>query len=87
MYNIIVCDNEKIICDSMAKIAAEFDYLNVFKSYSGQEALDIASNTVVDGILLDVRMPNMDGIETLKRLRENLKSDAVVIIIGGYGEF
>ncbi len=39
--------------------------------YDGQEALDYAEAEEYDGIILDIMMPKMDGLEVLKRLRQN----------------
>ena len=51
---------------------------------SGQEALEKAGNRNYDVVLLDLKMPGLDGIETLKRLKE-LDSELQIIILTGYG--
>jgi len=47
---------------------------------SGQEALARLEREAVDAVLLDLNMPEMDGIEVLRRLRENPKRPPVVIL-------
>lgn len=55
----------------IAKLALEtVGGLEVFQCASGPEALELAPQTNPDLFLLDVMMPEMDGIQTLKRLRE-----------------
>ncbi|MBU3056777.1 two-component system response regulator NarL [Pseudomonas indica] len=51
-------------------LAMEDDLLPVGEAGSGQEAVELASTLDVDLILLDLNMPGMDGLETIKRLRE-----------------
>lgn len=47
----------------------------------GTEALEIASHTLVDLVLLDLKMPRMDGIEACRRIRELPRYDTVPIAI------
>ncbi|MBL7071540.1 MAG: response regulator [Candidatus Omnitrophica bacterium] len=50
---------------------------------NGQDALKLMEKTTPDIVLLDIRMPVMDGIETLKRIRKTNK-DLPVILISAY---
>ena len=69
MYNIIVCDDEKDI-GSALEIYLTAEGYHVFRAENGREALTLAQNEDVHLMLLDVMMPQMDGLETLTRLRE-----------------
>lgn len=69
MYNIIVCDDEKDIVSALEIYLAAEGY-HVFRAENGREALTLAQNEDVHLMLLDVMMPQMDGLETLTRLRE-----------------
>lgn len=69
MYNIIVCDDEKDIVSAL-EIYLTAEGYHVFRAENGCEALTLARNEDVHLMLLDVMMPQMDGLETLTRLRE-----------------
>lgn len=69
MYNIIVCDDEKDIVSALGIYLTAEGY-HVFRAENGREALTLAQNEDVHLMLLDVMMPQMDGLETLTRLRE-----------------
>lgn len=84
MARILIIDDEQGIRDTLAMI---FEYASheVTTASSGAEGIKIlqeANN--VDCILLDVKMPGMDGIETLRKLRE-IRADIPIIMISGHG--
>jgi len=56
--------------------------IEVLTAGSGQEALDLIERESPYLVLLDIKMDNMDGIETLKRLRENDKKVKVIMVTG-----
>jgi DNA-binding NtrC family response regulator len=57
--------------------------VDVDTANSGAEAVEKASGTSYDAIILDLAMPGMDGIETMKRLLKD-KPDLQVILLTGY---
>ena len=61
-------------------IAATPGFEQVGEAASGPEALELASNLRPDLLLVDVRMPGMDGLETARRLSE-LDPTAVIVLI------
>jgi len=59
----------------------------VANAADGAEALMFASNTKYDLILLDIMMPEIDGLEVLRRIRqESVNKDTPVIIMTAYGD-
>ena len=63
------------------------DYYDVFPLDSGKAVLDMLHNVVPDLILLDIMMPEMDGHETLKRLKaDNRAADIPVIFLTSKGD-
>ena len=70
MYNILVCDDEKDIVSAI-KIYFEAEAYKVFTAENGKEALSIVAKEDIHLILMDVMMPVMDGIQAVRKLREN----------------
>lgn len=69
MYNILVCDDERDIVTAL-KIYLTAENYHVFTAYTGQQALDILKQETIHMVLLDIMMPEMDGITAMARLRE-----------------
>lgn len=76
--NILVVDDEKEIADLIEIHLMSQDY-NVTKANDGEKCLKLLEENKYDLVLLDLMMPKLDGIETLKRIRE--KSNVPVIIV------
>ena len=69
MQHILVCDDEKDIVAAL-KIYLESDGYCVHTAYSGEEALRVAKTEPVQLALMDIKMPGMDGITAMAKLRE-----------------
>ena len=66
---VMLVDDEAPFVETMAKRLKKRD-LDVITAFSGQEALEtLAEHQNVDVVILDVKMPGMDGIETLKKMK------------------
>jgi DNA-binding response OmpR family regulator len=78
---ILVVDNEEYI-QEVAKICLETvaDW-EVFTASSGQEGISKAATYQPDAILLDVMMPDMDGIATFEKLKANSKTSEIPVIL------
>ena len=61
MYNILICDDEKDIVSALSIYLSTENY-QVFTAYTGQEALDVVAQNDIHLILMDIMMPEMDGI-------------------------
>ena len=80
---ILVIDDEAGIRDSL-RMMLEYDGYEVVTAATGQEGITAAERDVPDLVLLDVKMPGMDGMEVLDRLR--LLNDALpVVVVSGHG--
>lgn len=75
---ILLVDDETDILD-LIKYNLEREGFEVKIADNGKTAIDVASNFVPDLILLDVMMPEMDGVETCIELRKNSKLKNVII--------
>ncbi len=65
---ILVVDDDKEIVDAIARLL-ELNDFEVIKAYDGYQALEKLKNYEIDLIILDVMMPNLDGMITLKKIR------------------
>ena len=77
--NILLVDDRKENLISLESIL-ENDNRNIFKAESGNEALKITLNEEIGLILLDVQMPEMDGFEVARLLKENSRTKDIAII-------
>ena len=81
---ILIVEDEKNLADVVASSLKKEKY-NVDVSYDGEEGLDNALSGIYDLILLDVMLPNVNGFEILKELREE-KIDSKVIMLTAKSE-
>jgi len=81
--SILIVEDEEVLRETLAELLEEEGY-RVRQARHGQEAHDHVMAEPVDLVLSDVRMPEMDGITLLERLRK-LAPDTPVIIITAYG--
>src|SRR5258707_13955719 len=80
---ILVIDDEAAIRDSL-RMTLEYEGYEVLAAATGQEGLTVAERDAPDLVLLDVKMPGMDGIEVLERLR-NMNEALPIVMISGHG--
>ena len=80
---ILIVDDEESIRKSLAGILGDEGY-EVVAAPSGRDGLDVLSEAQPALALLDIAMPEMDGIETLKRFKE-VRPEMQVIMITGHG--
>ena len=77
MYNILICDDEKDIVEALNIYLSSEGY-SIFKAYNGKEALEILAKQEIHLVLLDIMMPEMDGITAMSKIRSE---SAVPIIL------
>ena len=78
---ILICDDERGVRDSL-KLILDTEYHLLFAT-NGQEALEMLRKDPVDLAILDVKMPRMNGMETLRGVKR-LRPAPRVLIITGY---
>ena len=83
MYSILVCDDEKDIVSAL-KIYLMADGYQVFEAYNGKEALEVLKEQDIHLVLMDIMMPEMDGIAAMVKIRET--SNVPVILLTAKSE-
>ena len=78
---VLVADDERSIRDMLSAALTQWGY-QVFLAGSGAEALGMLKGQLLDAALIDIRMPEMDGIELLRELKRYDSSMEVVIMTG-----
>lgn len=81
--SVLIIDDEAAIRQSLSGALKDENY-EVMTASSGEEGLGYIENGTYDAILLDVWMPGIDGLETLKRIKASIP-EQVVIIMSGHG--
>ena len=83
-FRILVVDDETAIREAI-RMTLEYEGYRVEEARSGQEGIDKSTKTPYDAILLDIKMPVLDGIEVLENLKEQ-RVAAPVIMVSGHGD-
>lgn len=78
MYNILVVDDDKEIVNAI-EIYLKREGYNIIKAYNGNEALEKLLENEIHLIILDIMMPEKDGIETLEEIRKT-KTIPVILL-------
>ena len=84
MYNILLCDDERDIVSAL-KIYLSNENYSFFEAYTGAEALKILNSKRIDLVLMDIMMPELDGINALTEIRKF--SNVPVIFLTAKSEY
>jgi len=83
LQNILICDDDRDIVNALKIYLSNPNY-RLFEAYNGKEALEIASREDIHLILMDIMMPELDGISAMVKLRET--SNVPVILLTAKSE-
>ncbi len=88
MYSVLLVDDEKSILESIQSTVPweELGINKVLTAQNGQAALDILKSHIIHLLVTDIKMPGMDGLTLLKKVREAYP-DIRCILLSAYGEF
>jgi DNA-binding NtrC family response regulator len=79
---VLAVDDEQVVCESIRRVLGEEGY-NISTSTSSRDGLEMLRKEHFDLLLLDIKMPEMDGIELLRAARD-VSPETEVLIITGY---
>jgi len=82
--SILIADDEEAVRSLFARMLEGEDY-RLFVAANGKEAVEISRANAIDLAILDLMMPEMDGIEALKRIKE-IDNTTEVLIMTGYAD-
>lgn len=81
MTTVLLVDDEKEFVDTLAE-RISLRMMNPHVAYTGPQALEILRTAMPDVVVLDLRMPGMDGAEVLVAIRRQYPSLSVIILTG-----
>lgn len=82
---IMIVDDDPKAVDVLRQFLMKFGYSDIVLAYDGQEALDMITAHAPDLVILDMQMPRMSGYEVIGRLKGDVKTkDIPLLIISGY---
>lgn len=88
MYRMLIVDDEAIIANGLFEIFSSLKEpeLDVYRAYSGKEAMKLLSKTRIDIVLTDINMPGMNGLQLLSQIHQRWPN-CRVIFLTGHNEF
>lgn len=77
-FNVLVCDDDQAIVDALEIFLRQENY-GVIKAYTGKQALKALTEHKIHLVLLDIMMPELDGLGTTLKIREELNVPIIIL--------
>jgi two-component system, NtrC family, response regulator HydG len=81
--NILIVDDDRDMCSSLADVMSLVDDYNVTTCTNPKKAIELVRKTDLSLVLMDYKMPDMNGIETVKEIKK-IKPDLPIIILTAF---
>ncbi|MBI5875865.1 MAG: response regulator [Deltaproteobacteria bacterium] len=82
--NILIIDDEPVILDAASEIFKKADY-KVATACNGIEGMEKLAKGSFDLVITDIRMPGMDGLSLIQKIRKEVSTDLPVVVVTGHG--
>ena len=87
VLRILIADDHRLFAESLMAVLSQDDRVDVVGiAGNGEEAVKLAMDLQPDVILMDIQMPELDGLEATRRLREAGSTARILILTGADGE-
>ena len=81
MINTVLADDHKLFCDGLERVLADSGHFKiVHKAYNGQALLESLPRLTFDLLVIDVEMPLINGLDTIKRIRVSNPDRTIVML-------
>jgi len=81
MTKIIIADDHKIFIEGLSSLISADDNISIVgTAEDGKQAFDLLQNNTIDIAVLDIEMPNIDGLDLTKKIKENFPDIKVLIL-------
>ncbi len=89
MIKVMIIDDEPFIREGLKVIIdwEMYGFQVCEEAGNGNEAIEKLGNSDINLVIVDIRMPQMDGLEFIRYVRENIKSKIKFIVLSGYSDF
>jgi two-component system, NarL family, response regulator LiaR len=86
MIRVVICDDQAVVCDGLEMILSVDPEIEVVgTAYEGAQALELLAHTKPDVILMDLKMPGMNGIQATREIHQKYP-EISVLVLTTYGE-
>ncbi len=85
MKRVLVVEDEKDLCELIAS-EIESHSTESLLAFDGETALEILSSNSVDLVITDIRMPGMDGIDLMQKIKERFGDKVTILAMTGFSD-